>query len=353
MSCMIISHFYKLIKPTQVCRPLVPMSTNGSCLSTSLSPLSQFSLLHHRATTSTALFRPPVITARLNSTASPPPPVLIRSEPVFATAAPIVTPSRREDMESSYEEAIVGLKKLLSEKGELAPEAAAKIQQITAELTTAAATKDTFNPVERVKSGFIYFKREKYELCIASSSDELACGAQFMVFACSDSRVCPSHVLDFQPGEAFVVRNVANLVPPYDKVKYSGVGAAVEYAVLHLKVENIVVIGHSSCGGIKGLLSFAFDGTSSTDFIEDWVKIGLPAKAKVKAEKGDAPLPELCAACEKEAVNVSLGNLLTYPFVREGLLKKTLALKGGYYDFVKGSFELWGLDFGLSPSLSV
>ncbi|KAG5527258.1 hypothetical protein RHGRI_028226 [Rhododendron griersonianum] len=242
------------------------MSTNGSCLSTSLSPLSQFSFLHQRATTSTAVFRPPVITARLNSTASPPPPVLIRNEPVFATAAPIVTPSRREDMGSSYEEAIVGLKKLLRK-----------------------------NPVLHA---------------------ELAKGQS-------------------------------------PKVKYSGAGAAIEYAVLHLKVENIVVIGHSSCGGIKGLLSFTFDGTSSTDFIEDWVKIGLPAKTKVKAEKGDAPLPELCATCEKEAVNVSLGNLLTYPFVREGLLKKTLALKGGYYDFVKGSFELWGLDFGISPSLSV
>ncbi|CAK9154293.1 unnamed protein product [Ilex paraguariensis] len=103
-----------------------------------------------------------------------------------------------------------------------------------------------------------------------------------MVFACSDSRVCPSHVLDFQPGEAFVVRNVANMVPQYDqvkyagvgaaveyavlhlKVKYAGVGAAVEYAVLHLKVENIVVIGHSCCGGIKGLMTFPFDVPNST-----------------------------------------------------------------------------------------
>lgn len=62
---------------------------------------------------------------------------------------------------------------------------------------------------------------------------------------------------------------------------------------------------------------------------------------------------DVCKNVMQEAVNVSLGNLLTYPFVREGLLKKTLALKGGYYDFVKGTFELWGLDFGLSPSLSV
>lgn len=255
----------------------------------------------------------------------------------------------------SYEQAIEALKKLLIEKGELEPVAAAKIDQITAELKGASSSGGSipFDPVERVKTGFIHFKKEKYEKNPALYS-ELSKGQapKFMVFACSDSRVCPSHVLDFQPGEAFVVRNIASMVPAYDKVRYSGVGAAIEYAVLHLKVENILVIGHSACGGIKGLMSLPDDGATSTDFIEDWVKICLPAKNKVKAEcSGD--FGELCSACEKEAVNVSLGNLLTYPFVRDGLVKKTLALKGGYYDFVKGSFELWGLEFGLSTPLSV
>lgn len=254
----------------------------------------------------------------------------------------------------SYEEAIAALQKLLSEKGDLKPVAASKVEQITAELQSPADGKPDFDPVERIKSGFIKFKKEKYDANPALYS-ELAKGQspKFMVFACSDSRVCPSHVLDFQPGEAFVVRNVANIVPPYDQSKYSGTGAAIEYAVLHLKVSYIVVIGHSACGGIKGLLSFPFDGTSSTDFIEDWVKIALPAKNKTKAALPNADLPQLCAYCEKEAVNTSLGNLLTYPFVREGLVNKTLGLKGGYYDFVKGSFELWGLDFGLSSSFSV
>jgi len=253
----------------------------------------------------------------------------------------------------SYEEAIDGLKKLLSEKGELKAAAAAKVEQITAELQT-PPSNDAFNPVERIKTGFVHFKKEKYDKNPALYG-ELAKGQspKFMVFACSDSRVCPSHVLDFQPGEAFMVRNVANLVPPYDKTKYAGVGSAVEYAVLHLKVEYIVVIGHSACGGIKGLLSFPFDGTSTTDFIEDWVKIALPAKNKVKSQFAGASVPELCGHCEKEAVNVSLGNLLSYPFVREGLVNKTLGLKGGYYDFVKGTFELWGLEFGLNPSFSV
>ncbi|KAL6960600.1 carbonic anhydrase [Sarracenia purpurea var. burkii] len=291
-----------------------------------------------------------------NSSASLP--SLIRNQPVFAAPAPIINPSSssfssRENMSTkSYEDAIAGLNKLLSDKGELAPVAAGKIEQIKSELQT-ADSKPGFDPVERIKSGFIHFKREKYEKNPALFG-ELAKGQhpKFMVFACADSRVCPSHVLDIQPGEAFVVRGVANIVPPYDKTRYSGTGAAIEYAVLHLKVENIVVIGHSACGGIKAVMEVPEDGTTSTDFIEDWVKLLLPARTKVKAEHGNSALPEQISSCEKEAVNVSLANLLTYPFVREGLLKKTLSLKGGYYDFVKGTFELWGLEFGLSPAIT-
>ncbi|KAJ4972766.1 hypothetical protein NE237_005940 [Protea cynaroides] len=259
----------------------------------------------------------------------------------------------REGMgNESCDAAMAGLKKLISEKGDLKAMAVARIEQVTTELK--AVDNQLFNPVERMKTGFIQFKKEKYEKNPALFG-QLAKGQspKFMVFACSDSRVCPSHVLNFQPGEAFMVRNIANMVPPYDQTRYSGIGAAIEYAVLHLKVENIVVIGHSCCGGIRGLMSIPDDGSTSTDFIEDWVKICLPAKATVKSECGSLPLPEQCSRCEKEAVNVSLGNLLTYPFVRDGLMKKTLALKGGYYDFVNGSIELWGLDFGLAPSHSV
>ncbi|OIW06666.1 hypothetical protein TanjilG_04060 [Lupinus angustifolius] len=283
-------------------------------------------------------------------------PSLIQDKPVFAAPSNIITPVVREDMGKNYEEAVEELQKLLREKAGLKGTAAEKVEQITAELSTATSSEgvQSSEASERIKTGFLYFKKEKYDKNPALYG-ELAKGQspKFMVFACSDSRVCPSHVLDFQPGEAFVVRNVANIVPPYDQAKYAGAGAAIEYAVLHLKVSEIVVIGHSACGGIKGLLSFPWDGKYSTDFIEEWVKIGLPAKAKVKAAHGDAPFGELCTHCEKEAVNVSLGNLLTYPFVRDGLVNKTLALKGGYYDFVKGSFELWGLEFGLASSFSV
>ncbi|KAI8527119.1 hypothetical protein RHMOL_Rhmol12G0051300 [Rhododendron molle] len=265
--------------------------------------------------------------------------------------------AQKEDMGTngsnvnSYEEAIAGLKKLLSEKHGLEGVAATKIQQLTAELEGTAAK--AFNPAERVKTGFAHFKKEKFEKNPALYG-ELAKGQspKFMVFACSDSRVCPSHVLDFQPGEAFVVRNIASMVPPFDQTKYAGVGAAIEYAVLHLKVETIMVIGHSCCGGIKGLMSIPDDGTTASEFIENWVKICMPAKSKVQTECKGLDFAEQCKNCEKEAVNVSLANLLTYPFVRAGLLKKTLTIRGGHYDFVKGSFEQWSLDFGVTPSLS-
>nr|VDD59916.1 unnamed protein product [Brassica oleracea] len=82
---------------------------------------------------------------------------------------------------------------------------------------------------------------------------------QFLVFACSDSRVSPSHILNFQPGEAFIVRDIANMVPLYDKTQHSGTGAAMEYPITKLNVETILVIGHSRCGGIKGLMSIEDD----------------------------------------------------------------------------------------------
>ncbi|KAJ0971703.1 hypothetical protein J5N97_019662 [Dioscorea zingiberensis] len=199
-------------------------------------------------------------------------------------------------------------------------------------------------PVERITMGFEQFKKEIYEKK-PDLFNELAetQNPKFMVFACADSRVCPSVVLNFQPGEAFTVRNIANIVPPYDKTKYAGVGAAVEYAVLNLKVENIVVMGHSRCGGIRGLMSIKDDGSTTTEFIEEWMKIGWPAREKVLASCSNLSFLDQCTKCEKEGVNVSIENLKTYPFVKEGLEKKTLALHGAHYDFVTGSFETWDL----------
>ncbi|KAM1239269.1 hypothetical protein ACFX2J_044734 [Malus domestica] len=186
--------------------------------------MSSASLVKSFNLTSSALSRatsrkPSCISARISTSSSSrsPPPNLIQNKPV--TSVPAIT--RKEEMAKEYEEAIASLQKLLSEKEELRVEAAAKVEQVTAELATAEASGATkpYDAAERLKSGFIHFKKEKYDKNPALYG-ELAKGQwpKFMMFACSDSRVCPSHVLDMQPGEAFVVRTVANLVPPYDKV---------------------------------------------------------------------------------------------------------------------------------------
>uniref|UniRef100_A0A453F3T5 Carbonic anhydrase n=1 Tax=Aegilops tauschii subsp. strangulata TaxID=200361 RepID=A0A453F3T5_AEGTS len=164
---------------------------------------------------------------------------------------------------------------------------------------------------------------------------------KYMVFACADSRVSPTITLGLNPGEAFTVRNIAGMVPAYQKTRHCSVGSAIEFAVVVLKVECIVVIGHSRCGGIRELLSLKDEGPNAYHFIEDWVKIGMEAKKKVQRENRLLPFDDQCTVLEKEAVNISLRNLKSYPFVKDRLNKGTLNLIGARYDFVHGSFETW------------
>ncbi|KAJ6419230.1 hypothetical protein OIU84_029358 [Salix udensis] len=173
--------------------------------------------------------------------------------------------------------------------------------------------------------------------------EKLATGQapKFMVIACADSRVCPSSVLGFQPGEAFVVRNVANMVPPYENGP-TETNAALEFAVNSLKVENILVIGHSRCGGIRALMSM-HDDVEPSGLIGSWVSVGMNARVKTKAATHLLNFDQQCKHCEKESVNCSLVNLLSYPWVEEKVRNGELNIHGGYYDFVDCSFEKWTL----------
>ncbi|XP_050221466.1 carbonic anhydrase 2-like isoform X2 [Mercurialis annua] len=207
------------------------------------------------------------------------------------------------------------------------------------------------DPVKMITDGFHYFMKHNYEY-----NPSVARGQHptFLVFACSDSRVSPSNVLNFQPGEAFMVCNVANLVPVFNQLSYCGVGAVIEYAVKILEVKNILIIGHSDCGGIKALMNLPADAsTSNTDFIDNWVKIGLPAKVKVLAEHPNLCPEEQCKICEKEAVNLSLVNIQSYPYVRAAMANNSLTLRGGYYDFVNGSFQLWEVQYHITDPIYI
>ena len=139
-----------------------------------------------------------------------------------------------------------------------------------------------------------------------------------LVIACSDSRVDPAQIFDVSPGEIFVVRNVANLVPPFENdASRHGVSAAVEFAVTQIPVAEIVVLGHEYCGGCKAAMTQVFEGAEPGQggFIAHWVDMLDEARAGVVAGHGHGEAAE--RALEHEAVKVSLANLRSFPFVAE------------------------------------
>jgi carbonic anhydrase len=158
-----------------------------------------------------------------------------------------------------------------------------------------------------------------------------------LVIACSDSRVDPAILFGTDPGDMFVIRNVANLVPPFVKdSSFHGISAAVEYAVLGLNVRDIIILGHSHCGGIHALIS----PHSAGEFLPAWLNIASGALLRVKIEE-HASDDELARACEKEAILVSLGNLLTFPWISERIAQGELAVHGWYFDLEQGRLEKW------------
>ncbi|KAK2659896.1 hypothetical protein Ddye_006429 [Dipteronia dyeriana] len=197
---------------------------------------------------------------------------------------------------------------------------------------------------EEMRQRFLSFKKHKYlkELEHFQALAEVQ-SPKFMLIACVDSRVCPSNVLGLQPGETFMIRNVANLVPPLENGP-SETNAALEFAVNTLEVENILIIGHSGCGGIQTLMSMQDDENSSC-FTEKWVVNAKIAKLRTKAEAAHLSFDQQCRHCEKESINRSLLNLLTYPWIKNKVRKELLSLHGGYYDLLNCTFEKWTLDY--------
>lgn len=159
---------------------------------------------------------------------------------------------------------------------------------------------------------------------------------KILVVACCDSRVDPALVFDCDPGDLFVIRNVANLVPPVEEHSgHHGTTAAIEYGVSTLGVEHIIVLGHARCGGINALVKTGGVGTRGS-YIDDWMCLVESARAEVMAEMPQAPLAEQERACEQRAILVSLNNLMTFPWIRERVERGVLTLQGWYFDIEHG-----------------
>lgn len=166
---------------------------------------------------------------------------------------------------------------------------------------------------------------------------------QVMVIACSDSRVEPSSIFDTSPGEIFVVRNVAALVPPFETTPgLHGVSAALEFAVQVLGVSQIVVLGHGKCGGCNAALTQGFKDAPPGEggFIANWIQMLDDARDLVTARHDDIHTPAAGRDMEFEAVKVSLENLRTFPCVRSKEAKGEITLHGAFFAVADGVLHL-------------
>ena len=192
--------------------------------------------------------------------------------------------------------------------------------------------------------GYRSFKGDRYarESALYHALAEHGQTPQVMVIACCDSRAAPETIFDAAPGEIFVVRNVANLVPPYepDDTCHS-TSAALEFAVQGLEVRHIVVLGHGRCGGIRAVLQPAAEPLSPGDFIGKWMKRLQPTAAAIANRDGltDA---ERQTALERASIRQSLANLRTFPWVSILEDRGRLSLHGAWFDIADG--ELWTMN---------
>ncbi len=198
--------------------------------------------------------------------------------------------------------------------------------------------------VEKLVNGFKNFRKSYFEKRskVLQQLAEKGQSPQTMVICCSDSRVEPSILFGTGPGDLFVVRNVANLVPPFTSKDNVSIGSALEYAVKILRVKDIVVLGHAHCGGVAALCESINNDKEGeitddlTDFIKNWVDIAKPALSKVHFDHKDENIE---VNSERAVVLYSYNNLLTYPWLNDAVNENSLKIHAWWLDFK--SVMLW------------
>ncbi len=191
--------------------------------------------------------------------------------------------------------------------------------------------------IKKLLKGYTYFNEHKND----ARMKELSQGQQpkTMVIACSDSRVDPAVLLHSDLGELFMVRNVANIVPPYQNDQHChGTSTAMEYAVRHLKVKHIIIMGHSQCGGINAMKH----GCDGSDFIESWVNAAKPS----------ADLPDSIDDCAKAMLHQSYQNCLSFPWIKSGFDDGSIVIHRWFFDLSEGIIAWYDQTNGTFAPLS-
>ncbi len=200
------------------------------------------------------------------------------------------------------------------------------------------------DPIAKLTAGFRVFRDGRFQEQRASYEALVDQGQKpkVVLIACSDSRVDPAIVLHADPGDLFVVRNVANLVPPYEREgHYHGTSAALEFAVQSLEVGHVIVLGHAHCGGIRSLFEKPAPDGEGNYFVPAWMDLVRSAYLRVEATMPDAPQAAKTRVCEQSAVLVSLENLMTFPCIRHRVGDGRLRLHGWYIDIRSCALHIW------------
>lgn len=190
---------------------------------------------------------------------------------------------------------------------------------------------------------FDAFKSQKFANEAANYQKLAEHGQQpeVMVISCADSRVDPEAIFCAGPGDLFVIRNVANLVPPYETTgQYHGVSAALEFAVLNLKVKHLVIMGHSGCGGIKAAVEGDAAIQTEARFISNWIAMLAEPKLSILASHQNAEKDVITDKLELAAIQTSLNNLRTFPFIKEQEASGALSLHGCHFRIANGELAV-------------
>lgn len=210
-------------------------------------------------------------------------------------------------------------------------------------------------PLEKLIKGFknfhsSYFKDNDHYADLIKHGQH----PEALVIACADSRNDPALLTQSDPGDIFVARNVAAIVPPYQPdANYHGTSSTIEFAVRGLKVKNIVVLGHALCGGVQALAEHAENPEADSDyeFMSHWLSIGDTACATVNRMLPDSPKPVKLKALEQAIILTSLNNLMTFPWVRARVESGDLTLHGWYFDMINGALLGYNFDSGIFENM--
>ena len=208
--------------------------------------------------------------------------------------------------------------------------------------------------LDKLVEGFQSFRKE-YVSDPAGRYREMAeygAHSKILMIACCDSRVDPAIITNASVGDLMVIRNIANLVPPYAADSpFQETRAALDFAVGYLKIEHIIVMGHSRCGGIRSLLTRLLDDTEPRHSLEQWTLMAEPAAREVLDSMPGESLDEQSCACSRKALIASLENLAEYPWVAERRAQGKLDLHGWYFNLADGDLQRYDPDSGVFVSL--